>query len=183
MQSDDAPLPDDMPEEWIARMVRNGTRIGHAARVVRIADGAAWFDIGSKFESPIPLTDWGDEEQPQVGDEFQVMIYDDCDVADYPLKIVRVEVHVTPRRPWEEKIESLSVGQRCSGLLTRKLRDGFLLDIGVNLFLPNECASPELQCSPDAFMGQVVDCRITSIDVERQKIYVALDGSPTPGAI
>ncbi len=60
-------------------MAHSESRIVQAARIVRIADGFAWFDIGSKFESPIPLTDWEQVSQPHIGDTYQVMIDDDCD--------------------------------------------------------------------------------------------------------
>lgn len=170
-------LPDEMPEEWITLLAGGGSRIVLSASVVRIEDGMAWFDIGSKFESSIPLTDWEDEDPPKVGDVFRVMIDEDCDVADRPLKIIRVEVRVDPMHDLDKIIKSLSVGQVYAGILTRRIRDGFLVDIGVNAFLPDDCVPAEMKANPDAFIEQEIRCRVTSIDQERRVVCVAIEGT------
>lgn len=155
-------------------MAGDGSRIISSARVVRIADGAAWFDIGSKFASPIPLTDWDGGDPPKVGDKYPIMIDDDCDVADRPLKIIRRRVCMPIMGDLKETFASLSVGQHCTGRVTRRIRDGFLIDIGVNSFLPDDCVSPALRNNPDTFIDRKVTCRIISIDRERRIICVAI---------
>ena len=176
--SDDASLPAEMPQEWEALMAGDGSRIVSDARVVRIADGAAWFDIGSKLESPIPLTDWEYEDPPKVGDRYSILIDEDCDVADRPLKIIRGRVHVDRQGIWQRALASLSVGQQCTGRLTHRITDGFLVDIGVHAFLSDGSVPAEMCENPDAFLDQKIHCHVTSIDPERREIRVAMEENP-----
>lgn len=162
---------DNLPEDWSVRIARDPSRVQHC-RIVRIADEADWFDIGSKFESSIPLNEWENENLPRVDDKFQVMIDDDLNIADRPLKIIRVEVRTTPcLYIWED----FAIGERCLGEVTHKVSDGFLVNIGVNAFLPQADAPRDWQLNPTTMIGQKIRCRITLIEKEQLIICVAID--------
>ncbi len=74
----------------------------------------------------------------------------------------------------EDTIKSLAVGQRCSGRLVRRIQGGFLVNIGVNALLPEDCAAPELQCNPDALLARII-FRVNSMDNERRTVCVVLE--------
>ena len=168
-------LPDEMPDEWVSLMSGHGSPVIPNARIVRIEDEAAWFDIGSKFEAPIPLSDWQDESSPRVGDEFDVFVDDQYEVDDGPLRIVRLFDCKIPRNTdWDDIIETISPGETRIGRIARRIKGGFLVDIGVNVFLPDECATTPMLADPEAFMDQQVTCRITAIEREMRNIRVAL---------
>ena len=171
---DDPSLPDGMPDELIAMMAGDGSLFVRDARIVRIDEHAAWIDVGSKFESSIPLSDWNSEETPpRIGDELPVVIDDDCNVSDRPLKIAHLVFTSDPIIPgWMDFGNNLRVGQLHSGQIGRLIKGGFLIDIGVNVFLPDDCATPAMLADRRAFIGDHVTCRIVEID--NNTIRVAL---------
>jgi ribosomal protein S1 len=143
-------------------------------RVARIVDGTVWVDIGSKFDSPLPLSAWSaDELAPVVGQECDVWVNDDVNVDDRPLHIKRVHVCVT--RPQQsqalKKLEALSIGDRFDARLARHLKDGFLVDYdGLNIFVPNAYATAEMLANPAACMDQTLNCEVVSIDDDRRNV-------------
>jgi len=173
----DSSRSDEMPDEWTAMMAGDDSPIVRNARVVRIDNESVWFDVGCKLESTIALSKWGsDEEPPSIGDKFPIMIDDDRDVDDRPLKIIRVDIRRIPRIPvWESVIANIELGQIHSGRISRKIDGGFLVDIGVNTFLPDARATPAMITDADTFVGRDVTCRITSVDHDRRSIEVSLE--------
>ena len=178
--SDDESLPEEMPQQWTDLLAGTGERLIRGALIVRIEDGAVWFDVGSKHASSIPLTDWDGETRPRVGDRFPVLIEEDEDVADRPLKIVRMQVRSEPKLPLEEMLAGFSVGQHYTGRIFRRISDGFLVDIGVNAFLLDRDAPAEMLADPTAYLDAKVDCLVTEINFERPMICVAIsDTNPS----
>ncbi len=172
--TDEASLPEEMPPQWTDLLAGTGDRLIRAAPIVRIEEGAAWFDTGSKHASSIPLTDWDGETPPRVGDRYPVLIEEVEDVADRPLKIVRMQVRTEPKLPLEEMLAAFSVGQQYTGRISRRISDGFLVDIGVNAFLPDRDAPAEMLADPAAYLDTEIYCRVTEINFERPMIRVAI---------
>ena len=118
-------LPDDMPDHLIELMVKSEEwdLFFPAARVVRVDADNAWFNVGSKFDCPIPLSQWENETAPQVGDKFSVMIDGEFDVDSRPLEILRANVHRVRRMiVWEEIVDKFPVGRICTGEVVRRSR-------------------------------------------------------------
>lgn len=144
------------------------------ACVVGIDDKEVIVDIGEKFESRIPVSDWtGGEELPQVGDVLDVLIDDENDVDDRPTRVQRIHVvkEFSIRPPG---IPEFVPGQIFVGRIHRRIESGFLIDIGVNVFLPNGDASVDMLRDSSAFIGRQVTCKITRIDLEKNIVHVAL---------
>ena len=149
-------------EPWLERVrdkvCEADVPIIRSARIVRIAQGVAWFDIGQKTEAPIPLSEWADEAAPSEGDKCDVYVADIPDVDDRYLKITRVH-------------KRFQVGQTGRGEITRRISGGFLVDVGVNAFLSEECATDEM-LADDGWIGRTISWRITSIDEDRRQIRI-----------
>ena len=148
-------------------------RLVESATVVKIDDGLVWIDIGRKFESSLPISDWPTPgSQPTVGDSIAVLIEDDVEVDDRPLKIVRVFVRRTPlSRRFERFAATANVGADVEGRIQRKIDGGFLVDIGVTAFLPLD--QIERGNSTDTMIiGQTLTFRIREIDNERKSVVL-----------
>lgn len=144
------------------------------ARIVRVDDAAAWLDIGEKFEAMLPLADWADPVAlPRVGDRVVVQIVDDLAVDNRPLRVIRLEAHIIPANPGRKFFAKASPGDIHVGRITRKIKDGFLVDIGVNAFLPDEAATEAMRADVQACIGQSGSWRITRIDRDQLCIYIA----------
>jgi small subunit ribosomal protein S1 len=144
------------------------------ARVIRVDGRVVCLDIGSKFESVLPLSDWRDTElPPNVGDEIPVIIEDGLDVDDRPLRVARVTIHVVRRSSGWKFVAHAKPGDLHPGRIARRIKGGFLVDIGVNAFLPDEQVPEAMLATPEAFIGQTGSWRITKVDVKRLVIEIA----------
>jgi small subunit ribosomal protein S1 len=166
----DAAQRDEAADELAKSLARSSQEVRNA-RVIRIDNEFVWLDIGFKFESVLPLSSWQDDSPPNVGDEIMVLIEDDLDVDDRPLTIARV--HVTRRHPGWRFVANAKPGDVHSGRITRRIAGGFLVNIGVNVFLPDEHLPQEMLANPEAHIGQTGDWRITKVDVKEMSIQIA----------
>ena len=62
---------------------------------------------------------------------------DETGMADDPHGMVRLSKRKAEKiLQWEKMMKSVQEGQVVSGTVTRKIKGGLLVDIGVNVFLP-----------------------------------------------
>ena len=74
---------------------------------------------------------------------------------------------------WQEMMKTVHEGQVVTGTVTRKIKGGLLVDIGVNVFLP--ASQVDIRRPPDIgdFIGRVVQCEVLKIDEARRNIVVS----------
>src|SRR5262249_58021794 len=64
-------------------------------------------------------------------------------------------------------------GDEVSGMVTRKIKGGLLVNIGVNVFLP--ASQVDIRRPPDIgdYIGKTIECKILKIDEARRNIVVS----------
>jgi small subunit ribosomal protein S1 len=107
-------------------------------RVANIVGDDVVVDIGYKSEGIIPLQEWYDESvdkvvPPTIGEEIQVLL--DA-VEDESGAIVLSYRKAKRQKEWEIIISRYKEGDSVAGMVTRKIKGGLLVNIGVNVFLP-----------------------------------------------
>src|SRR6516164_6313122 len=107
-------------------------------RVRKVTADEVWVDVGYKSEGAIDLREWFDEATgqlvpPQPGDEVEVLLEA---VEDETGAIILSYRKAKRQKEWETVISKHKEGDVVSGLVTRKIKGGLLLNIGVNVFLP-----------------------------------------------
>jgi small subunit ribosomal protein S1 len=144
-------------------------------RVINIVGDEVWVDVGYKSEGIIPLQEWYDEGvdkvvPPQPGDEIQVLL--DA-VEDESGAIVLSYRKAKRQKEWEQVIEKHKEGDVVSGAVTRKIKGGLLVNIGVNVFLP--ASQVDIRRPPDIadYIGKTIECKILKIDEARRNIVVS----------
>jgi small subunit ribosomal protein S1 len=144
-------------------------------RVLQVVGDSVWVDVGYKSEGVIPLNEWYDEGldkvvPPQPGDEIQVLL--DA-VEDESGAIVLSYRKAKRQKEWEEVIEKHKEGDVVSGNVTRKIKGGLLVNIGVNVFLP--ASQVDIRRPPDIadYIGKTIECKILKIDEARRNIVVS----------
>src|SRR5262249_35682877 len=152
-------------------------RDGHIVRgrVRAVHGGDVWVDVGYKSEGAVPLQEWYDEGlgqvvAPQPGDEVEVLLEAVEDEAG-----ALVLSHRKARRPkeWEGVISRHKEGDAVSGLVTRKIKGGLLVNIGVNVFLP--ASQVDVRRTPDVgvYLTRTIECKILKIDGDRRTMVVS----------
>jgi small subunit ribosomal protein S1 len=144
-------------------------------RVLNVVGDEVWVDVNYKSEGVIPLNEWYDEGldkvvPPQPGDNIQVLI--DA-VEDESGAIVLSYRKAKRQKEWEDVIAKHKEGDVVAGAVTRKIKGGLLVNIGVNVFLP--ASQVDIRRPPDIgdYIGKTIECKILKIDEARRNIVVS----------
>ena len=144
-------------------------------RVRRVTSDDVWVDIGQKSEGAVELREWYDDAlgkvvPPEAGAEVEVLIEA---VEDEDGAVVLSYRKARRQKEWENVISRHKEGDVVSGPVTRKIKGGLLVNIGVGAFLP--ASQVDIRRVPDLgqLLGQTVECKILTIDEARRNIVVS----------
>jgi small subunit ribosomal protein S1 len=144
-------------------------------RILNIDDKEVWVDVGYKSEGIIALEEWKDEgtdqlAPPKIGDTIQVLLES---VEDESGAIVLSYRKAKRQKEWEDVIAKHKEGDTVAGQVTRKIKGGLLVNIGVNVFLP--ASQVDIRRPPDIadYIGRTIECKILKIDEQRRNIVVS----------
>lgn len=147
-------------------------------KVLRVDDESVLIDVGFKSEGRIPLNEWEPGEPPPVpGQIIKVLIEDvedpigliDDDSGMLALSKRKAEKIIT----WQNMMKTVKEGQVVTGTVTRKIKGGLLVDIGVNVFLPASQVDIRRPADIGDYIGRVVQCEVLKIDEARRNIVVS----------
>jgi small subunit ribosomal protein S1 len=144
-------------------------------RVRRVADDQVWVDVGYKSEGAVELREWFDDATnkiipPRPGDEIEVLLEA---AEDEDGTIVLSYRKAKRRKEWEDFTAKHKEGDVVTGLVTRKIKGGLLVNIGVNVFLP--ASQVDIRRPPDIadYINKTIECKILKIDEARRNIVVS----------
>ena len=147
-------------------------------RVIRVNDEDVLIDVGFKSEGVISLTEWGEEEEkPVTGDLIKVLVEeleDGTTIKDDPFSMISLSKRKAEKIiAWQEMMKTVEEGQIVTGTVTRKIKGGLLIDIGVNVFLPASQVDIRRPSDIGDYIGRVVQCEVLKIDEARRNIVVS----------
>nr|MBC8871737.1 S1 RNA-binding domain-containing protein [Planctomycetota bacterium] len=146
--------------------------------IVRVDDDSVLIDVGFKSEGTVPLYEWDSHEDPPVvGDTIKVLIEemeDELGFADDPHGMVSLSRRKAQKLiEWDNIMKSVQEGQVVTGTVTRKIKGGLLVDIGVNVFLPASQVDIRRPSDIGDYIGRFVQCEVLKIDEARRNIVVS----------
>ena len=139
-------------------------------KVVGLVGDDAVIDVGLKSEGIIPLNEWDDKSAVDVGDTLDVWL--DAVESDSGL-IVLSKKKADRLLNWQRIIETANEGDVVKGRVTRKIKGGLLVDIGVPVFLPASQVDIRRPGDIGEFIGREVEACILKIDTERRNIVIS----------
>ncbi len=146
-------------------------------RVIRVEGDLVLLDVGYKSEGTIPLAEWEeDEAPPRPGQKVKVLI-EEIEDGNWPASKWRHDL-LSKRKAekieaWLKVMETVHEGDIVTGKVTRKIKGGLLVDIGVNVFLP--ASQVDIRRPPDIgdYIGRTIQCVVLKIDEARRNIVVS----------
>jgi small subunit ribosomal protein S1 len=168
-------LPDDMG--WL-----KGGDVGPnqivEGRVLRIDDDFILVDVGYKSEGIIPRNEWEEGDAiPEIGETIRVLVEDTEDIApgrqDDRGMIVLSKRKAEKIEKWMKVMETVHENDVVSGMVTRKIKGGLLVDIGVNVFLPASQVDIRRPHDIGEYIGKEIKCLVLKIDEARRNIVVS----------
>ncbi len=146
-------------------------------RVLRVDSEFVLVDVGYKSEGMIPVNEWDDDDdEPEVGQEVDVLIEDVEDVqgiGELDDMILLSKRKAKKIREWERVMETVSEEDVVTGNVTRKIKGGLLVDIGVNVFLPASQVDIRRPADIGEYIGRAIQCKVLKIDEARRNIVVS----------
>lgn len=127
-------------------------------------------DVGYKSEGAIPLSEFTDPESLKVGDEIDVYLESkEDDNGMVVLSKQKAERAVG----WEMVISKYGEGDIVDGKVSKKVKGGFMVNVGVEAFLPASLAGSKTFGNLNQLIGQVFTFKIVKINKARRNIVVS----------
>lgn len=141
--------------------------IGH---VVNIVGDDVIIEVGLKSEGAVSLQEFPDRDKIEPGMEVEVFLEE---VESESGLVILSKRKADRIRGWEQILASNNEGDIITGMVTRKIKGGLLVDIGVPAFLPASQVDIRRPHDIADFIGQEVEAKILKIDEERHNIVVS----------
>src|SRR6516165_6043010 len=175
MASLGAPSEEALPQLYVAQDQEFETNKIVTGKVREIRDDEVVIDVGYKSEGIVKLDEWRDEGldqvvAPKVGDEVKVLLEE---VEDDSGLIALSYRKAKRQEEWERIIKQHKEGDVVGGMVTRKIKGGLLVNIGVNVFLPASQVDIRRPSDIGDYIGKEVRCKILKIDETRRNIVVS----------
>jgi small subunit ribosomal protein S1 len=139
-------------------------------KVLNVINDEVIVDIGYKSEGVIPLHEFGEHADVDVGDEIEVLL----DEIDEETGMIRLSKRKADRiRAWNEILKTHQEGDVVRGVVQRKIKGGLLVDVGVPVFLPASQVSLRRTADISEYIGKDIEARIIKIDEQRMNIVVS----------
>src|SRR3954452_10914793 len=127
-------------------------------------------ELGLKSEGILDRSEFDEPDNVKVGDEVHVLLED----VEGDTGLVKISKRKADRIiNWEAIMKSKKEGDPVSGKVTKKIKGGLLVDIGVPVFLPASQVDIRRPGEISYWIGRNIDAMILKIDEERRNIVIS----------
>jgi len=138
-------------------------------KVIGFAGDDVVIEVGLKSEGLIPKEEFeGQDIKP--GDEVEVLLED---LQGEEGLIILSKRRADRMLAWQRIVETQKEGDVVEGMVTKKIKGGLLVDIGVAVFLPASQVDVRRPGEVGDFIGRRVRAEILKIDLERKNIVIS----------
>ena len=147
-------------------------------KILRAEGDFVLVDVGYKSEGIILRNEWEEgEELPETGQMVKVLIEDVEDIHGL-VDDTRGMITLSKRKAekieaWLKVMETVHEEDVVTGVATRKIKGGLLVDIGVNVFLPASQVDIRRPADIGDYIGRTIQCLVLKIDEARRNIVVS----------
>ncbi len=141
-----------------------------AGKIVTRIGSEVVIELGLKSEGAVDVSEWDDPEEIVAGADIEVLL-EDIDAEGGGILLSKRKADRI--RGWERIVEINKEGDVVTGKVTRRIKGGLLVDIGVPVFLPASQVDIRKPGDISRFIGQDIECQILKIDTENRNIVVS----------
>jgi small subunit ribosomal protein S1 len=162
----DSILLDETLDKKIAALVPGAIFTG---KIVTKLGNDVIIELGLKSEGIVDAGEFDDPSEIVEGKEIEILL-EEMDAEGSILLSKRKADRI---RGWERVIDTHGEGDVITGKVTRRIKGGLLVDIGVPVFLPASQVDIRKPGDISRFIGQDIECKILKIDTENHNIVVS----------
>jgi small subunit ribosomal protein S1 len=127
-------------------------------------------ELGLKSEGVLERAEFDEPENVKIGDEVKVLLEE----VEGDTGLVKISKRKADRIiNWEFIMKSKKEGDPVKGKVTKKIKGGLLVDIGVPVFLPASQVDIRRPGEISDWIGRDIDALILKIDEERRNIVIS----------
>jgi len=139
-------------------------------KIIALSAKEVVVDIGYKSEGAISISEFSDPEAIKIGDEIDVYLESkEDDNGIVVLSKQKAERAVG----WDMVISRYNEGDVVDGKVSKKVKGGFMVNIGVEAFLPASLAALKNFGNLNQLIGQTFPFKIVKINKPRKNIVVS----------
>ncbi len=138
-------------------------------KIVGMAGNDVVVELGLKSEGMLEATEFDSPDEIVVGKEIEVLLEE----VDAENGLVLSKRKADRIRGWERITTTKKEGDLVKGIVSRRIKGGLLIDIGVPVFLPASQVDIRKPGDISRFIGQEIECKILKIDTENHNIVVS----------
>ena len=139
-------------------------------RIVNHIGGDVIIEVGLKSEGSVNENEFDDPDEIRIGDDIEVFL----DAVESDSGLVLLSKRKADRiRGWERIIAHSKEGDTIKGKVTRRIKGGLLVDVGVPVFLPASQVDVRRPGDIAEFIGREIEAKVLKIDVERRNIVIS----------
>jgi len=147
-------------------------------RILRVDNDFVLVDVGYKSEGIIPLSEWEEGEEPPVAGQHVKVLIEEVEDVFGRTEESRGMIALSKRKAekieaWLKVMETVHENDIVTGNVTRKIKGGLLVDIGVNVFLPASQVDIRRPADIGDYIGRTIQCIVLKIDDARRNIVVS----------
>lgn len=139
-------------------------------RIVEFTKEHVIVDVGLKSEGMVPISEFSDPSQLVLDGEVEVFL-DEAEDSDGQIVLSREKAE--RQRQWEHILEHCEEGSIVKGKVTRKVKGGLMVDIGMEAFLPGSQIDNKRIKNLDDYIGKTFEFKILKINIERKNVVVS----------
>lgn len=139
-------------------------------KIAQIRKGEALIDIGYKSEGVISLSNFDSPDSLKVGDEIEVLI----ETKENEEGMVGLSLEKADFiKNWGKIQKAYNSGEIIKGKITKRIKGGFIVNIGIPGFLPSSQVDVESLKNPDAWVGKEKEFKILKTNQWRKNVVVS----------
>jgi small subunit ribosomal protein S1 len=127
-------------------------------------------DIGYKSEGVISLSEFDDGEEPQIGDEVEVLL---VRLENDEGMVILSKERAAYRQNWEKIAKVFQEGGIIKGKVKSVVKGGLMVNIGVEAFLPGSQIDVVPPKDLNGFVGNTYEFRIVKINDDRKNVVLS----------
>ena len=141
-------------------------------KVIDVTPKEVIIDIGYKSEGIVARFEFRGTEIPKVGDEVEVLL--ESKENDEGMVVLSKE-KVESARGWDNIVKNSREGDLIEGRITKRVKGGFMVDVGVEAFLP--ASQAVLRETDTAGAEQAFEFKILKINKIRKNVVLSRKGA------
>ena len=131
-------------------------------QVVAITNTDVVFNIGFKSDGLVPLSEFRDQEELQIGESYDVYVVSKEDKKGH---LILSRKNAKLLKAWEQIVNAAATGEVVTGRISSKTKGGLIANVfGLDTFLPGSQIDVKPITDYDIYVGKTLELKVVKIN-------------------